>query len=381
MKKISKLYLNGEELDYSGKETHLGIERCEDGRVTETVKSRITKARRMSYSLMGAGMHGLNGINPEVSISMINTYVIPALMYGLETLRLGTSNFKELTTFHLKLLKNILHLPKSTSSAAVYLMTGSLPVEAMHHRNALNLFGSCLLRTDSTEKLLIQRQLAMKDMDSNSWVVSIRKMLYNYSLPSAFNLVVNPMPKAKWKAAVKNAINNYWLDTLIKEAEEKSSLKYFCAKASKIGEVHPVWHCGSIPQDIIQATTKARMLVQRYGVAASHTSGRKFQTECPLCKEEPETLEHMLLHCKALETTRTWKMKKITALLEQHEITTTDENLMQAILDTSTMDRIPSAVKCQINIISRRLCHDLHSNRGLGMLTNDDGYRGSPPEI
>ena len=80
------------------------------------------------------------------------------------------------------------------------------------------------------------------------------------------------------------------------------------------------------------------MLVQRYGVATSHTSGRKFQTECPLCKEEPETMEHMLLHCKVLETTRTWKVRKITALLEQHKITITKENLMQAVLVTSIMD-------------------------------------------
>jgi hypothetical protein len=35
---------------------------------------------------MGAGLHGLNGLNPKVSIHIIRIYVIPRLIYGLETI-------------------------------------------------------------------------------------------------------------------------------------------------------------------------------------------------------------------------------------------------------------------------------------------------------
>jgi hypothetical protein len=33
---------------------------------------------------MGAGLHGLNGVNPKVAIHLIQIYVMPRLLYGLE---------------------------------------------------------------------------------------------------------------------------------------------------------------------------------------------------------------------------------------------------------------------------------------------------------
>jgi hypothetical protein len=40
------------------------------------VKKRIVTARRTVYSLMGAGLHGLNGVNPYVAIHMIQIYQV-----------------------------------------------------------------------------------------------------------------------------------------------------------------------------------------------------------------------------------------------------------------------------------------------------------------
>jgi hypothetical protein len=33
---------------------------------------------------MGAGLHGLNGVNPKVAMHLIQIYVMPRLQYGLE---------------------------------------------------------------------------------------------------------------------------------------------------------------------------------------------------------------------------------------------------------------------------------------------------------
>ena len=40
-----------------------------------TVKDRTKSARGCAYSLMGAGLHGENGGNPRVSLSLWNTYM------------------------------------------------------------------------------------------------------------------------------------------------------------------------------------------------------------------------------------------------------------------------------------------------------------------
>jgi hypothetical protein len=47
-------------------------------------RSYKTTARRTVFALMGAGLHGLNGVNPKVAIHLIQIYVMPRLLYGLE---------------------------------------------------------------------------------------------------------------------------------------------------------------------------------------------------------------------------------------------------------------------------------------------------------
>jgi hypothetical protein len=74
------LLLNSSAIDYSKSETHLGIQRSDDGKATETVNNRINTARRAAYALMGAGLHGMNGTGPVVAMTLINTYVLLALM-------------------------------------------------------------------------------------------------------------------------------------------------------------------------------------------------------------------------------------------------------------------------------------------------------------
>ena len=38
------------------------------------------------YSLMSAGLHEENGLDPETSLRMYQTYVLPVLLYGMEVI-------------------------------------------------------------------------------------------------------------------------------------------------------------------------------------------------------------------------------------------------------------------------------------------------------
>ena len=62
---------------------HMGVLRSADTQET-AVSHNIQKARRTVYSLMGSGLHGENGLDPETSIHLLQTYVLPVLVYGLE---------------------------------------------------------------------------------------------------------------------------------------------------------------------------------------------------------------------------------------------------------------------------------------------------------
>ena len=82
------LQLFGKDMPNVKSTTHLGIQRAVSGPVTmeETVSNNIQKARKACYSLMSAGLHGHNGLDPATCIHLIKIYVLSVLTYGLEAI-------------------------------------------------------------------------------------------------------------------------------------------------------------------------------------------------------------------------------------------------------------------------------------------------------
>ena len=67
--------------------THLGLLRKSDELVPSSlIENRISLANRTAYSLMGAGLHGTNGLPPALCLRVYHTYVLPRMLYGLEAL-------------------------------------------------------------------------------------------------------------------------------------------------------------------------------------------------------------------------------------------------------------------------------------------------------
>ncbi|CAG2194396.1 unnamed protein product [Mytilus edulis] len=135
--------INGELLETPENAVYLGIQRDMLSRqgTKEVVPGRIQLAslRQTVYSLMGAGLYGLNGVNPKVSLHLIRCYVIPRLLYGLEVILLSKTDISNLTTYFVKLLKRIQHLPDRTANAAVLLLIGQIPIEAEIHKRILGI--------------------------------------------------------------------------------------------------------------------------------------------------------------------------------------------------------------------------------------------------
>ena len=68
--------------------THLGMKRAKsvEKTIEHTVNENIQKVRRTAYSLLSAGFHGNNGLDPSTSMHILKAYIIPTLMYSLEVL-------------------------------------------------------------------------------------------------------------------------------------------------------------------------------------------------------------------------------------------------------------------------------------------------------
>ena len=142
---------------------------------------------------MGAGLHGENGLDPETSISLLNTYVFPVLLYGLEVIIPTGKAMDYLEKQYKRLIKQILSVPITVADPAIYLLSGALPVEAVIHKRILSLFGNITrLPSQSIEDRLAKRQLEIKTFRSHSWFIAVKKILIKYDLPFPETLIDDP---------------------------------------------------------------------------------------------------------------------------------------------------------------------------------------------
>ena len=103
------------------------------------VVERISSARQTSYSLINTGLHGANGLSPEISYEIYKTYVLPRFLYRLNIIPITKTQLHKITRYHIKILRNIQSLPQCTATSVVYLLLSALPVEAELHKRQLSL--------------------------------------------------------------------------------------------------------------------------------------------------------------------------------------------------------------------------------------------------
>ena len=86
----------------------------------------------------------------------------------------------------------MLSLPVKVADPAIYLLSGTLPIDAMIYHRVLTFFGNISRLSDSsTEKRLAERQLAVKSLDSHSWFVVVKKLWIRYGLPDCTEILKN----------------------------------------------------------------------------------------------------------------------------------------------------------------------------------------------
>ena len=127
---------------------HIGQIRQSEGK--NYISSRIQKGRRTMYALLGAGLHGKNGINPEVAHKIYVTFCRPRITNRLETVILSKSEEHELLTFEKRLLKQLQGLPDRCSTTAVYVLIGAIPITMQIEKNSLGAFYNITISKGTT---------------------------------------------------------------------------------------------------------------------------------------------------------------------------------------------------------------------------------------
>lgn len=351
--------------------THLGVKRGNtlSSTADNQIQNNIEKARRTTYSLMASGLHGTNGLDPETSIHLLNIYVLPILLYGLEIVSLNKTQILQLERFNKKLLKQVLSLPTNTSDAAVYMISGFLPIEAVIHKRVLTLFNNvCLQSEHSIEKRLARRQLSVKTLDSNSWFVHVRKLLLKYSLPDP-DEILGGIPKNNWKRQVNQKVNQHWESVVLDAASVAKTLK-FLTHFYKPGKPHPIIR---IPvrssRCLNRIPIKLKLLTSTYILQSTRVAFNQNEVDptCKLCFDESETVDHFLLNCAVLKPQREVCFPEISQVLRDTHNIDFDKlpqtRKLRVLLDCSFfIDKNPEEFQ-ELEYLCRRYLYNIHCIR------------------
>ncbi|VDI25646.1 Hypothetical predicted protein [Mytilus galloprovincialis] len=360
--------------------THLGIIRTttRKNNIQSNTNENITKARRSAYSLLGAGFHGHNGLDPESLLHIYKTYILPVLLYGMELLTPSGKPLEQLEIFQKRMLKQILSLPTRCPDPAVYILTGILPVEAQIHIKTLTFFNNiCHQSEESTEKKLARRQLTVCSEDSNSWFIHVNKLLRLYDLSEANTYLANPTKKTQWITLIKNAVMKYWSIKTVQISELYLGLKYLSSQNLIKGKLHPILqHKSQSALDNSRIPTRLRLITGTYVLQTKRIQFYRQETDptCLLCGLQEETLEHFVMQCEKLQSVRAVILKEVNDIWQNemnntirfHDLDITTQ--MQLLLDSAkliNLNRHNSASVARMENHSRNLFFKLHIKRNV----------------
>ena len=374
--------MSGKEISASEETVHLGIKRTTRKECDINIEDRIKSARRTKYALMNSGLHGTNGLNPKISVTIYKSYVLPRLLYGLEVLTLTKAQMELLEKFHKETLRSIQSFSKRTAIPAIYLLLGVLPVEGEIHRKKLTLLHAILSCDNSKLKEILKRQISVNSDNPKSFFHQSILLLQQYNLPNILDSSIKLPSKVVWKKILRSTINKYWTYDLQEKAKSKSSLSSLNTTILEIGTVHPVWESASQSLlDVRKSMIKARMLTGTYLVQADKYkfSQYKINATCLLCQREDEDLTHVLTFCPALRETRMKYFLPLKILVTNiigckgwEQLFNINQNIVALLLDFSvfhSMQNLSKTQKMNVESLTRDFCYKIHICR-LQLLKN-----------
>ena len=179
--------------------------------------------------------------SPAASLRVHQLHATPVLFSGVASLVLNTSEKKAIITHYKVTIQNLLRLHQNTPRTVIIFLAGCLPGEAVLHGRMLGLFSMiCHLPGDSLHSHG-RYILESAPPSAKSWFQQVQDLCNQYDLPSAIQLLDNPLSKTAFKNIVKKKIIEYWETSLRAEAIPLRSLKYFKPELYSLTKEHYMW--------------------------------------------------------------------------------------------------------------------------------------------
>ena len=222
----------------------------------------------------------------------------------------------------------------------------------------------------------MDRQLCLKEENSSSWFIYIKKLLHKYNLPSPQVLEEQVPSKDKWKNTVYSAVHKYWNEALIEDCTGKSTISGCNFHILSIGKQHTIWKslaCNT--RDVRRGAVKVRLLTGTYIVQSTVSRFNQYQVDptCLLCRSAPEDYLHMIVECGALLKYRKDYMCTLKSIIDSEcgpctWSNFTKDDILQLCIDctvlrSSGVISVKESVVCDIERTARNMCYSIHCGR------------------
>jgi hypothetical protein len=258
----------------------------------------LTKAHRSS------GVLGMLLRKVTYPISLINKlwsiYAVPAFMYGMEVIHFTNTQLTQLEVVQKGFIKKVLHLPRSTADAGIYLTCGVDKLETVVQRHKMNYYNyvvNCPDERWAFNAYLQQVRWCESDniLDDNKTILRTDFKGTHYWLLDVIRIMTawnidNVIPRPKNEVRLL-AMRSQW-DYFLHELDRHNSLRFIDGVISaQDGQYHKRWH---------RWWLKARLgaIFLNYKKPGDDNEVSRF---CPVCMREVESLEHFIT-CDAYGT-------------------------------------------------------------------------------
>jgi hypothetical protein len=261
----------------------------------------------MNFVLSAGLAKGQSG-NPAASLKVHELYGTPKLFSGLATLVLSKPETKIVDGHYQKTIMNLQRLHDKTPRCFIFLLAGCIPGEAILHMKQLTIFMMiCHLPSDPLNTHARHVLMTAKS-SANSWFQQIREHCLLYGLDHPLHMLDFPPSKSSFKRQAKEQITTYWENLLKDEAAHLPSLHYFVLTNCSLSAPHLIWTTATSSSfECRKASVLAKMMSGRFRSEhlARHWSKNKLgYCLADTCGETTGDLEHLLVHCPALTSTR-----------------------------------------------------------------------------
>ena len=307
-KLTNQIKIDGTQVEFVSDAEHVGVLRSTHGNMPNILQ-RISNHKKALASIGCAGMARSQRVNPAANMRIHNLYAVPILFSGLASLVLNAAELKTIAYHYKSTIQSLQRLHEKTPRSVVYLLGGCLPAEAVLHIRQLSLFCMICLKPEDPLNKHGMYILSNCSQGSKSWFFQIHEISRLYGLDDPLHYLTYPPNKVCFKNYVKKAITSYWHNVLVDECKGLRSLKYFKPELYSLTKPHYMWTTAAgMPYETSKATVLARMISGRFRTEmfCRYFNKENKQGYCtaPGCNEVPGTLEHVLVTCPALDSTR-----------------------------------------------------------------------------